>query len=125
MNQWKKILLYGLISIVGTLFLMYVWIGLSIGHSVKELASTAIQEYPGDRVEALMAFVDSDHHSLQERNRAVWALGRLGDERALPTLRKYYNGQPCQHDKYLCQHELRKAIRLCEGATNAVAWMWR
>jgi hypothetical protein len=83
----------------------------------------AQQEFQGDRVEALIAFVDSDRHSLAERNRAVWALGQIADPRALAVLRKYYTGAECQHDKFLCQRELKKAIDNC--AHPDANWMVR
>jgi hypothetical protein len=73
----------------------------------------AQREFPGDEVQALMAIVASDRHSLTERNHAVWALGQLRDARALPVLQKYYTGGPCDHARYLCQYELKKAIDGC------------
>jgi hypothetical protein len=104
---------------------LFAAIALSIGSGVGEISREAGREFSGDQVEALMAFVESDRHPLAERNRAVWALGQLGDKRALPLLRKLYTGRECQHDKYLCQHELRKAINGCSGGFNAAAWVWR
>lgn len=86
-------------------------------------ARIAQREFPGDRVEALMQYVQSESHSLRERNHAVWALGRLRDARALPVLRRYYTGEKCQHDKFLCQSELRKAIDLCSGKLPGPRWL--
>ena len=94
-----------------------------IRSGVAEDVARAEREFPGDRVEALMALVDSDRHPFRERNRAIWALGQIGDPRALPVLRKHYTGAECQHDRYLCQRELKKAIDTCSGA-NA-SWMER
>ena len=37
--------------------------------------------------------------------------------RALPILEKYHTGKECDHDQYLCQGELEKAIKLCKGET--------
>ena len=68
---------------------------------------------------------DEEGHSLKERNQAVWALGQIGDPSALPLLKKYYTGEECRHDKFLCQWELEKAISLTDGGFNATAWMWR
>ncbi|MBC8218054.1 MAG: hypothetical protein H8E73_06275 [Planctomycetes bacterium] len=56
---------------------------------------------------------------------AVWALGYLSDKRALPVLKKYHTGPPCEHDKYLCQREVARAIKLCEGGLNPCAWACR
>ena len=96
-----------------------------IGSAVHAASEAALQEQPADRVLALMAYVESPKHTLQERNRAVWALGQLGDARALPVLQKYMTGGTCDHAHVLCQHELRKAMRLCSGATNLTAPLWR
>lgn len=89
-----------------------------INRAVRECCSIAqkAHPHPGDDVAALIDFIDSNSHSLRERNSAVWALGRLRDHKALPALEPFYNGMPCDHDKKLCQHELEKAIRLCGGA---------
>jgi HEAT repeat protein len=84
-----------------------------------------VREYPGDRIEALMTYVESKNHSLRQRNRSVWALGQIGDKRALPVLEKYRTGKPCDHDATLCQREVGKAIKLCRGSLNATAWLPR
>ena len=96
-----------------------------IGSGVHAASEAALREQPADRVVALLSYVESPKHTLRERNRAVWALGQLGDARALPVLRKYFTDQKCDHEHLLCQHELKKAIRLCEGATNLTSHLWR
>ena len=121
----KRILGYGALSCLAVLLIAFVLICWSIRSGVKEMSAEAVSQYPGDRVEALMAYVDSDHHSLRQRNRAVWALGQIGDTRALPVLEKYYTGGPCDHANSLCQGELGKAIKACSGALNATAWLPR
>lgn len=121
----KKILGYGALSCFAILITVFVMICWSIRSSVKEMSAEAVREYPGDRIEALMSYVDSEDHSLRQRNRAVWALGQVGDKRALPVLEKYYTGGPCDHQNALCQRELSKAIKACNGAFNATAWLPR
>jgi hypothetical protein len=123
--SFKKALCYGTLICFALLFAGYLWVCFSIRSSVKEISAIATQEYPGDRVEALMAYIESEDHSLRQRNCAVWVLGQIGDSRALPTLEKYCTGGPCDHSSYLCQHELKKAIRQCKGAFNATAWLPR
>lgn len=100
-------------------------VSLLIGAEVRTVSDAAGLRYPGDRVEALMRCVEDVSNSLQERNRAVWALGQLGDRRALTMLRKHHAGGPCDHANALCQRELAKAIRLLEGGVNVSAWVWR
>jgi hypothetical protein len=72
-----------------------------------------------------MRYVEDTSHSLRERNRAVCALGQIGDRRALPVLQKHYSGKPCDHGSALCQRELGKAIELVEGGVNATALVWK
>ncbi|MEJ2705612.1 MAG: hypothetical protein P8Z79_24500 [Sedimentisphaerales bacterium] len=121
----RKVLVYGILSCFAFLFVAYTLACWSIRSGVKEISAEAVRQYPGDRVEALTAYVDSEDHSLRKRNRAVWALGQIGDKRALPVLEKYYTGGPCDHENSLCQGELAKAIKLCNGAFNATAWLPR
>jgi len=121
----KKVLVYGILSCLAFLLVAFVMVCWCIRSSVREMSAVAVQEYPGDRVEALMTYVDSENHSLRQRNRAVWALGQIGDKRALPVLEKWYTGGPCDHANALCQRELEKAIKACNGAFNATAWLPR
>ena len=87
-----------------------------IASGVHAATEAAIRDHPGDRVLALVAYVDSPAHTLRERNRAVWALGRLRDARALPILETHFTGAQCDHARRLCQYELRKAINRCRDA---------
>ena len=90
---------------------------LFIQSAAHDEARAAQQQFPGDEVEALLALVQSERHALGTRNRAVWALGQLHDARALAVLERYYTGGPCDHGRYLCQYELKKAIDACAGRT--------
>ncbi len=121
----KKVLVYGILSCFALILIVFVMTCWSIRSSVKSISAEATQEHAGDRIEALMAYVNSENHSLRERNRAVWALGQIGDERALPALERFYTGQPCNHDTSLCQRELGKAVKLCKGGLNLTAWLPR
>jgi hypothetical protein len=103
----------------------FVFISMRIGSAVRQISATAVQKHPGDRVEALMQYVEDTDHSFRDRNRAVWTLGQLGDRRALPVLRKYYKGGSCNHSEALCQRELGKAIKLVNGGVNITAFVWR
>ena len=93
--SFKRALRYGALICFSLLFVGYLCICFSIRHSVKEISAQAVKEYPGDRVEALMTYVESANHALrQRRNRAVWALGQIGDSRALPALEEFRTGRP-------------------------------
>ena len=121
----KKALIYGALCFLAFCVVAFVLMCWSIRSSVIEMSAEAVSQYPGDRIEALITYVDSNNHSLRQRNRAVWALGQIGDKRALPVLEKYYTGEPCDHRNSLCQGELAKAIKLCRGSLNATAWLPR
>jgi hypothetical protein len=114
-------------GVAGLVLIAALWLGSSwlIGSGVRAAGEAALLERPGDRVLALMAYVESPKHTLRERNRAVWALGQLGDARALPVQERQVTGRDCEHGRVLCQYELRKAIRLCRGATNLAAFVGR
>ncbi|MGB2864534.1 MAG: hypothetical protein WBC05_14495 [Sedimentisphaerales bacterium] len=121
----RKVLVYGTLSCLAFLLVAFVMLWWSLSSSIKEISAEATQQYPGDRVEALITYVNSENHSLRQRNRAVWALGQIGDDRALPVLEKSYTGGPCDHDNLLCQRELQKAIKKCKSSFNATAWLPR
>jgi hypothetical protein len=119
-RRWWPLLVTGVVMLVagGAVGLLAL-----IESSAHSDALAAQREFRGDGVEALVQLVQSDHHTLQERNRAVWALGRLRDKRGLPVLEKYYAGGECDHARFLCQRELRKAIDLCNGTASGPAWL--
>lgn len=98
------VLLLTAVTFAGT-----VWL---IKSGVRVASEAALHDQPGDVVLALMTYVESPNHTLRERNRAVWALGRLRDARALPVLKRHLTDGACDHERLLCQHELRKAITL-------------
>lgn len=118
-SHWRRKLLKGtlvvfLVCMAGVLLLL-----LSIELSVKRACAEATAVFPGDKVEALMAFVITDTYGYDARlyrrnNRAIWALGQLGDPRALPFLKGLATGQPCDHETNICQGEVSKAIQKLE-----------
>ncbi|MHC4692528.1 MAG: HEAT repeat domain-containing protein [Planctomycetota bacterium] len=117
----KRVLAYGVLSVL----VLFVGISFGIRSAVKQMSAEAMKEYPGDRVEALIAYVSSENHSLKKRNRAVWALGQIGDKRALSVMESFYTGGDCDHEKQLCQRELKHAIYGCKGGLNLTAWLPR
>jgi len=99
-----------------------------ISTQVRAACSEAASEFDGDCVEALAAYVESEHHTYQERNHAIWALGEIGDRRALPTLERLLGGElsgsPCDTSRGICRYSVEKAIELCRGL-NIVQGSWR
>lgn len=121
----RRVTLWGCALIAVLVLTAFVLISLRIGEDVRAASRIARAQHEGDPVEALLRYVEDDHHSFPERNRAVWALGQIGDRRALPLLRKHYSNKPCDHEGALCQRELGNAIKLLDGGLNATAIVWR
>jgi hypothetical protein len=118
-----KIILYAISASILTVFISYSLICIGIAHSINSISNEAMKEYGSDKVQALIALVDCEEKNLGKRNFAVWALGQIGDKRALNVLIKYYKVKKCDQEHSLCQYELKKAINGCQGGFNAVAWM--
>lgn len=115
---WVK-LLFGAVALIVLLGVAgLVVVSAYIRSDVRATGDWARQRHTGDAVEALVACVEDSTLSLKERNRAIWALGQLGDRRALSVLRQHQTGQPCDHDHRLCERELGKAIKLIDGGVN-------
>jgi len=124
----KRTLLFSAAVGLSIVLLFFVVTASWIGFTVKSECRNARTRYGGTCVEALMALVDDDGRDFRSRNRAVWALGQLGDGRALPVLKKYYTGRvPAREpiDRMMSQRELKKAIRLAAGGLNITAFVWR
>ncbi len=127
-NTIKEKVLY-VLAIGISIFLLFVFItSVWIGHEAKNLCQQAQWQYGGNCTEALISQLDDQHQAYRRRNHAIWALGQLGDGRALPVLEKYYTGDiPNREplDETISQYELKKAINLVNGETNISAWIWR
>ena len=109
------------------IFMFCFWIELQL----KNVCTTATQKYPGDKVEALMKVVDTSETSYRAdlyraKNYAFWALGQLGDKRALPFLKGLVTGETCEHNTNICQGEIQKAIDKLEiDQFNLPKYLWR
>lgn len=124
---WSKIGLgLAILAGIGSLLVIisFVW----IGYEVKSQCQQAKMAYPGDCVESLTQLLTDDQRSFRERNDAIWALGQLGDSRALPELERLYTGQIPEREplnETISQYELSKAINLASGGLNITAPFWR
>lgn len=83
-------------------------------------------EFNKSPVESLIALAESRNQSFGDRNAAIWALGEIGDPKAVPTLRQLQliatDEHPCQPERYICRNNLKKSIRGCTKL-NAVKWV--
>jgi hypothetical protein len=98
-----------------------------IGYGVKERCHLAQEKYSGDCVQALVQYLEDEDNPFRGRNSAIWALGQLGDARALPALERLYTGDIPPRESLsqtISQYELKKAIKLINGF-NATAFFWR
>ncbi|MFA5029223.1 MAG: HEAT repeat domain-containing protein [Patescibacteria group bacterium] len=125
--------LIGYIIGVGILLFLFIFFitCTQIGHDVKKRCELAQSRYGGECVEALMSQV-ADSSSLYGKNSAIWALGQLGDKKALPFLERYDTREPLpdrgirgEWNKGISQYELRKAIKLLKSGFNLSAFVWR
>lgn len=125
-HNWRRkglLVLSGFVAI--GLLSAYIGVSAWIGTDVRRISGDAMQRYEGDAVEALMEQVGDSARPLADRNEAVWALGQMGDSRALQVLQHYSTGGPCHHETALCERELAKAIKHLEGGLNVTALVWR
>lgn len=118
------------LTLLGSAAFLAVFIisSLTIGSSVEDTCETAIKKYQGDCTKALTQTLKDEKNSYRERNSAIWALGQLGNKKALPVLQNYYTGKIPEKeplDQTISQYELKKAIKLLEGGTNLSAFVWR
>jgi hypothetical protein len=128
LDQLRQWFLYWLVVGIGLFILVFLITTTWIGVSVKEKCLAAQGKYDGDCVQALIQTLDSDSDSNRERNNAIWALGQLGDVRALSVLEKYYTGNIPEREPYdddLSQYEMKKALKLVKGGLNITHWVWK
>lgn len=123
----KKLLV--IIAVVADmLVLMFIITSIWIGQDVNKQCKIAQVRHQGDCIEVLMKYLQDDKNDFKSRNSAIWALGQLGDKRALPILEKYYTGNiPKKEslDKGISQYELQKAIKLANGGFNITRFIWK
>ncbi len=127
----RRILLKGILIVLLACVVVVILLSLWIELHLKKTCEMAKRKYSGDKVEALMMFVESKEygynaHLYRANNHAIWALGQLGDKRALPFLRNLLTGEPCDHETNLCQGEIQEAIQILErNQFNLPKFLWR
>lgn len=104
--------------VVGFFAVLFLW----TGATVKGNISTAQEKYGGSPEAALISYLMDERNSAEDRSHiAIWTLGQIHSDTALPMLRKLYKNDPqgvtCheKHDSLLCQYEIRKAIDAIEN----------
>lgn len=118
MNRLTIIVVLSLTILIGSVAVLYFWIDQGVSNNI----SIAQKEYPGNAEDALIQFLQDENNSPSDRTHvAVWTLGQIDSEKALPILYEMYNEDPkgitCkdQHDSLVCQYEIFKAIKSIEN----------
>lgn len=108
--RWSALAVLALVLLVaGTAWAMIEW-------GIHSAQKSAVAQFPGrDASQALIDLVNCEKCAMEQRNRAVWTLGQIREQRALPVLHSHFYDGPCNHSKSLCQHELRKALKRIES----------
>lgn len=125
----KKFLKYSFILGSASLLILYAIVCRMIYTEVKSTTDLAQHRFGGTPVEATIALLNSETTSFELKNKAVYALGQIGDPKALPALQAQVTGipcpKPCTKNGYICQYDLEKAIKECQGQFSATRWMYR
>ncbi len=124
----NKILIF--ITIIGLTFTFsVVYSFYTIYQSVSEISAKAKSNFSFDTVESLVALIESDKFSYFDKNRAIWALGQIGDKRALPLLNRLntdeIQNKPLNTKNYIVQYTVEKAIKQINGGFIATRWMYK
>lgn len=119
------------LAFVGFLYLLPMF-SRGVGSIDAAVRNTCLEAGAADRescIDTLCRVAVSSEQPFERRNQAVWALGQLGDPRALPVLEQLRTGvpcpQPCRKDRQICQLEVEKAIRWCRGGNRLVKGLRR
>jgi hypothetical protein len=111
----RTLLIWAGLAAAALLLVLFIIIPLYMDFHVDRYCDQARDLYPGDDVEALIAYVESDDHLAQEKNRMVWTLGELRDPRALPALGKLLESGAGDRPGLVSRYEVEKAISKIRG----------
>lgn len=110
-----KVLRWGAVAVLSLVLLAAGAAWAMIEWGVVSAKRSAEAQFPGhDASQALIDLVNCEKCAMEQRNRAVWTLGQIREERALAVLHKHFDDGRCDHEKFMCQHELRKALKRIE-----------
>ena len=117
-----------LFIMVATVLVLYGYGCHLIFSGVQKITREAQANYTGEPVLALVALVEDESAPFENRNSAIWALGQIGDERALPVLEKLDIAEvqhpPYDSTAYIVQYSVEKALKQSNGFT-VTRWMYR
>jgi hypothetical protein len=113
----KKIITTTVLVLVAILLSGYTAIYFWIDSDVKKNIALVKEKYPGTAEDALLAYLLDTTNSPNDRTHiAIWTLGQIQSEKAIPVLTALYKNDPegktCigNHNTVLCQYEIYKAL---------------
>ena len=119
-SQAKKLVIWSIVLGFSVVTICLSILTLYINNTVKEICTNAQEKYQKTCPQSLIKLLANQSESFHDKNDAIWTIGRMRSEEALPTLQKLYTGiipdrEP--YDSVLSQYEIRKAIlRIDENA---------
>jgi hypothetical protein len=124
----QKVFVFILPSGVIAITLLYAVSCTLIFSSVKSICDRAKKEFNRNNTESLMALIESEKLTFEEKNNAIWALGQIGDKTSLPLLENLYTGDicnRCNRKQHISLYELKKAIKFINSDFVVTRWMYR
>jgi hypothetical protein len=113
----KKIIIIIAMILFALLLSGYTAIYFWIDSDVKKNIAIDKEKYPGKAEDALIAYLLDTTNTPHDRSHiAVWTLGQIKSEKAIPVLTALYKNDPegktCKgnHSHVLCQYEIYKAL---------------
>lgn len=117
-----------IVILILTLAVLYGYGCHLIFSGVQKITLEAQADYAGEPVVALIALVEDESAPFNKRNTAIWALGQIGDKRALPVLEKLDTAEvqhpPYDSTAYIVQYSVEKALKGINGF-SVTRWMYR
>lgn len=127
-KNWKKLLLWGSLAVFFALLVIAAGATYIIINEVETICFKTQKLFPGDAVESLISALKTENFSIREKNQIIWALGEIGDKRAVSILRTLESREkcdkPCDPNTKICQYGIQKSIKHCEGI-NVIRPVWR
>lgn len=118
----KKIKLV-IVSSFAILILLLLIVTYVVEKEVQETCKKAVSVYPGDKIQALINVSKNESSCTKDKSMALWALGQLGDKKALAYLVENFEGK---EESNVCVYEAQKAIEKIENESfNLPGFLWR
>ena len=94
-----------------------------VENQVQETCKKAVSVYPVDKIQALINVSKNESSCTKDKSMALWALGQLGDKKALPYLVENFGGKK---ETNVCVYEAQKAIEKIDNESfNLPGFLWR